>query len=189
MLPAARYAFLTNVQLISYSLIHASTVLVGLFAGSDAQDRAVLTGLRNFLRDFGGATGTTSTYAIVGLLSRLLCFIIRQSNKCLVSGAILSHLLYSQLKSTFSHDLIAKLASSAFALKDLDLSDEERSMISQAYTNGLRAVFSCFAVLSVVHLCACLCIQDYGLKREDGKQQQRGIVEASTGESGDDEQR
>ncbi|KAM0464473.1 hypothetical protein ACHAPV_002299 [Trichoderma viride] len=34
-------------------------VLVGLFAGSDAQDRAVLTGLRNFLRDFGGATGTT----------------------------------------------------------------------------------------------------------------------------------
>ncbi|EHK46108.1 hypothetical protein TRIATDRAFT_292286 [Trichoderma atroviride IMI 206040] len=91
-------------------------VLVGLFAGSDAQDRAVLTGLRNFLRDFGGATGTT------------------------ISGAVLSNVLYRQLKSTFSPELIAKLASSAFALKDLDLSDEERSMISLAYTNGLRAI-------------------------------------------------
>lgn len=50
-----------------YSLINISTVLVGLFAGSDAQDRAVMTGLRNFLRDFGGATGTTGTYAFAWL--------------------------------------------------------------------------------------------------------------------------
>lgn len=106
-----------------------------------------------------------------------------------VSGAILGNLLFSQLKSAFSSDLIAKLTSSAFVLKDLDLSDEERSMISQAYTNGLRAVFSCFAVLGVVHLCACLCIQDYGLKRENVKQQRRGIVEAGTGENEDDEGR
>lgn len=138
-------------------------VLVGLFAGSDAQDRAVLTGLRNFLRDFGGATGTT------------------------ISGAILSNLLLSQLKSAFSPALIAKLTSSAFALKDLDLSDEERKMISQAYTNGLHAIFTFFAVLSAVYVCACLCIHDYGLRRENGKRQQRGIVGPSTVESSGNE--
>lgn len=60
-------------------------------------------------------------------------------------------------------------------------------MISQAYTNGLHAVFACFAVLSVVHLCACLCIRDYGLGREDNKRQQRGIVEANTVDNGGDE--
>lgn len=40
-------------------LINTYLVLVGLFAGSDSNDRAVLTGLRNFLRDMGGATSTT----------------------------------------------------------------------------------------------------------------------------------
>lgn len=185
MLPAARYVPLTNVQLLSYSLSHALVVLIGLFAGSDAQDRAVLTGLRNFLRDFGGATGTTSTYAFVWW------YIYSISNDYLpvVSGAILGNFLFSQLKSVFSSDLIAKLTSLAFALKDLNLSDEERNMISRTYTNGLRAVFSCFAVVGVVHLCACLFIQDCGLNRENVKQQQRGIVEAGTGESEDDEGR
>lgn len=58
-----------------YSLSDVFSVLVGLFAGSDAQDRAVLTGLRNFLRDFGGATGTTSTYALAWLSSHPLFMI------------------------------------------------------------------------------------------------------------------
>lgn len=96
-------------------------------------------------------------------------------------------MLYRQLKSTFSSDFIAKLASSAFALKDLDLTNEERSMISRAYTNGLRAVFAGFAVLSAIYLCACLCIRDYGLGRESNKQQQRAIVEASRETNGGDE--
>jgi hypothetical protein len=180
MFPTARYVLLADAQFLPCSLSFVAIVLVGLFAGSDAQDRAVLTGLRNFLRDFGGATGTTGTYAIDWLSSHLLALVTRLSNKPTVSGAILSSLLFSQLKSVFSPELIAKLTSSAFALKDLDLSEEERSMISHAYTNGLRAVFSCFAVLSIVHLCACLCIRDYGLKREHGKQPQRGFPEAST---------
>lgn len=121
------------------------------------------------------------------LLGHPAIYSSRQPDEYLVSGAILSMVLSSQLKSTFSPDLIAKLTSSAFALKDLDLSDEERSMISQAYTNGLRAIFAFFAVLSVVHLCACLCIRDYGLRRGDGKRQQRVIVQAGTVEDGDED--
>lgn len=34
-------------------------VLVGLLAGSHNSDRAVITGLRNFIRDIGGAVGIT----------------------------------------------------------------------------------------------------------------------------------
>ncbi|KAI0123696.1 putative efflux pump antibiotic resistance protein [Xylariales sp. AK1849] len=122
-------------------------VLVGIFAGSNTEDRAVLTGLRNFLRDLGGATGTT------------------------VSGAVLSNVLSGQLKSTFTPGLIAKLTSSAFALDDLDLTDEEKNMISQAYMNGLHGVFVSFAVLIAIHLCSCACIRDYGLRRGDTQQQ------------------
>ncbi|KAI0554514.1 putative efflux pump antibiotic resistance protein [Xylaria curta] len=127
-------------------------VLVGLFAGSDIKDRAVLTGLRNFLRDMGGATGTT------------------------ISGAILSNVLYGQLKSRFSPRIIAKLTSSTFALKDLHLTDEERGLIIQGYMKGLRAVFASFAVLIAIHVVSCACIQDYGLSRGDTLQQ-KGITE------------
>lgn len=45
-------------------ITYTCTVLVGLFAGSDTKDRAVLTGLRNFLRDMGGAVGVTGTDSI-----------------------------------------------------------------------------------------------------------------------------
>ncbi|ETS74356.1 hypothetical protein PFICI_14222 [Pestalotiopsis fici W106-1] len=124
-------------------------VLVGLFAASDSDDRAVLTGLRNFLRDIGGATSTT------------------------VSGAILSNVLYVQLKSRFSPELIAKLVSSANALENLHLTDEEKALVNQGYMDGLHAVFASFAVLVAIHLGMCLCIKDYGLKRNSPPQMHR----------------
>lgn len=125
-------------------------VLVGLFAGSDSNDRAVLTGLRNFLRDMGGATSTT------------------------VSGTILSNVLNAQLRSRFSQETIAKMISSAFALENLHLTEEEKSLVSQGYMKGLHAVFASFAVLIAIHVCACLFIEDYGIKRDglQRKQQQ-----------------
>ncbi|KAI1745723.1 putative efflux pump antibiotic resistance protein [Xylaria scruposa] len=121
-------------------------VLVGLFAGSDTEDRAVLTGLRNFIRDIGGASSTT------------------------VSGAILSNVLHSQLKSRFSQETIAKLISSAFALEHMHLTEEEKGLVSRGYMDGIHAVFASFAVLIIIHLCACLCIHDYGLKHNASPQ-------------------
>ncbi|KAI1809582.1 putative efflux pump antibiotic resistance protein [Poronia punctata] len=126
-------------------------VLVGLFAGSDSEDRAVLTGLRNFVRDMGGATSNT------------------------VSGAILSNVLVDQLKSTFTPEFIAKLTSSAFALKDMDLTAEERALIIQGYMKGLHAVFASFAVLIAVYLGACVFIEDYGLKPRPTRRQKKSI--------------
>ena len=37
-------------------------VIVGMLAGSKNDDRAVMTGLRNFMRDMGGAIGTTGRH-------------------------------------------------------------------------------------------------------------------------------
>ncbi|KAH8200299.1 hypothetical protein TruAng_005515 [Truncatella angustata] len=124
-------------------------VLVGLFAGSDTNNRAVLTGLRNFLRDIGGATSTT------------------------VSGTILSNVLYGQLKSRFSQDTIAELISSAFALEHLHLTEEEKRLVSRGYMEGLHAVFISFAVLIAIHVCACLFIRDYGIKRDGFQRDQQ----------------
>ncbi|KAE8342655.1 hypothetical protein BDV24DRAFT_173662 [Aspergillus arachidicola] len=82
--------------------------------GSDKSDRAVVTGFRNFIRDMGGSVGVT------------------------VSGAILNNVLHNDLKGRFSEELISKITSSAFALYDFNLTDEDQELISNAYMHGLR---------------------------------------------------
>ncbi|KAE8354370.1 major facilitator superfamily domain-containing protein [Aspergillus coremiiformis] len=114
-------------------------VMVGLLAGSDKSDRAVMTGLRNFIRDMGGSVGVT------------------------VSGSILNNVLHNALTGRFSAELISKITSSAFALSDLDLTDEDKELISNAYMRGLRAVFTVFAILIALFFALTFCIQDYGL--------------------------
>ncbi|OGM39371.1 putative efflux pump antibiotic resistance protein [Aspergillus bombycis] len=114
-------------------------VMVGLLAGSDKSDRAVVTGFRNFIRDMGGSVGVT------------------------VSGAILNNVLHNDLRGRFSDAVISKITSSAFASHDLNLTDEDRELISNAYMHGLRAVFTVFAVLILLFFALILCIKDYGL--------------------------
>lgn len=156
-------------------LTNTSLVLVGLLAGSDTDDRAVMTGLRNFLRDMGGATSTTGRYLfdMIQWLTSHSFMPILINERVLVSGTILSNVLYTRLKSRFSQETIAKLISVASALEDLQLTKEERSLVSQGYTEGLHAVFASFAVLVAIHLCACVCIRDYGLKRDGFPQKQQ----------------
>ncbi|QMW30641.1 hypothetical protein G4B84_006022 [Aspergillus flavus NRRL3357] len=114
-------------------------VMVGLLAGSDKSDRAVVTGFRNFIRDMGGSVGVT------------------------VSGAILNNVLHNDLKGRFSEELISKITSFAFALYDFNLTDEDQKLISNAYMHGLRTVFTVFAVLMLLFFVLSLCIKDYGL--------------------------
>ncbi|KAM3479515.1 hypothetical protein MY5147_001710 [Beauveria neobassiana] len=138
--------FCCSGEIILEPNIRNMEILVGLLAGSDTENRAVLTGLRNFVRDLGGATGTT------------------------VSGTTLSNLLFAQLQHRFSPEMIARLTSSAFALKDLGLTDSEQRLISGAYMNSLRVIYVTFAVLAVIHLCLCLFIKDHGLKQRHAMQ-------------------
>ncbi|KAJ5672645.1 hypothetical protein N7507_001772 [Penicillium longicatenatum] len=114
-------------------------VLVGLLAGSDNADRAVITGLRNFIRDMGGSIGIT------------------------VSGAILNNVLHTGLKARFSTKMIVHLTSSALRLSDLGLLDEDKKLILALYVRGLNIIFMSFAVLTSVMLLASLCLHDYGL--------------------------
>jgi len=95
------------------------------------------------------------------------------SNEGVVSGTILSNVLYVRLRSRFSQDTIAQLISSAFALEHLHLTEEEKLAISQGYMEGLHAVFISFAVLIAIHVCACICIRDYGLERERTQRDQQ----------------
>jgi hypothetical protein len=85
----------------------------------------------------------------------------------------LSNVFYVHLKSRFSPELIAKLVSSANALGNLHLTEEEKSLVNQGYMDGLHAVFASFAVLVAIHLGMCLCIKDYGLKHNCPPQMQR----------------
>jgi hypothetical protein len=80
-----------------------------------------------------------------------------------VSGSILSNVLSIELKDKLSPSLIAQLASSVFALKDLNLSEESKQLISNSYMSGIHKVFLFNSALIAVHLCACLLIEDYGL--------------------------
>lgn len=95
-----------------------------------------------------------------------------------VSGTILSNLLFTQLlRHRYSAELIARLTSSTFALKDLGLTALERHTISGAYMNSLKVIYVTFAALASIHLCLCLCIKDYGLKQKQ-KQKQSASVQS-----------
>ncbi|KAJ5580280.1 uncharacterized protein N7459_006265 [Penicillium hispanicum] len=116
-------------------------MMVGLLAGSDKADRGVITGLRNFIRDTGGAMGT------------------------IVSGAILNGILKNQLQGHwhFSPHIISQLTSSALSLSKMKFSDAEIVLIKDAYMKGLHGVFLSYVVLAVLLLTASLFVEDYGL--------------------------
>ncbi|KAJ5723770.1 hypothetical protein N7488_001805 [Penicillium malachiteum] len=117
-------------------------VLVGLLAGTDNADRAVITGLRNFIRDMGGSIGIT------------------------VSEAILNNILQAGLKERFSSEIISRLTSSALSLPDLKLSDDDKKLVLAVYARGLNIVFISFGVLTVIMFMVSLGLRDYGLDQK-----------------------
>lgn len=99
--------------------------LVGMYANSRSEDRAVTTGLRNFIRTIGGAFGLV------------------------IAGVILSNTLRNQLTAYgTSDDTIAQLTSSTYGLDEMDLSEEEKRRILVAYMDGLYYIFIFFTVCS-----------------------------------------
>ncbi|KAL4895218.1 major facilitator superfamily-domain-containing protein [Aspergillus ambiguus] len=125
-------------------------VLVALLSNFDNKDRAVLTGLRNFVRILGGAIGIT------------------------VSGTILNNTLQAGLKDRFDAEVIAQLTSSSFAMDSMDLSEQDKSLISKVYMRGLHVVFVTYAVLISGVFVAFLLVKDQSLggKGEEHKYQE-----------------
>jgi MFS family permease len=116
--------------------------LVGVYANSRTEDRAVATGLRNFLRTIGGAFGLV------------------------VSGVILSNTLSKNLSGeTFISDsLIAELTSSTYALDNLGLSGVQKDIVLDVYMRGLHYVFVFFLVCTSLSLLLTFSVGDTSLK-------------------------
>lgn len=93
------------------------------------------------------------------------------------SGAILNNIVFTGLKTRFSEAFISQLQSSGFNLKEILISDKDRAFILARYMKGIRGVFLSYAAVIVVHLCACVFIDDYGLRGTDGESQEDHGIE------------
>lgn len=116
--------------------------LVGMYANSRTEDRAVTTGLRNFIRTMGGAFGLV------------------------ISGVILSNTLSTELAHdpTITDDFIAELTSSTYALDDLDLPHEKKENILNVYMAGLHYIFIFYTCCSGLSLCLTALVGNTNLK-------------------------
>jgi MFS family permease len=134
--------------------------LVGVYANSRTEDRAVATGLRNFLRTIGGAFGLV------------------------VSGVILSNTLSKNLSSEafVSEDLVAELTSSTYALDRLELSQSQQNRVLDVYMLGLHYVFVFFLVCSGLSLLLTAWVGNTSLKapKESPKEED---VEVASGDA------
>lgn len=124
--------------------------LVGMYANSRSEDRAVTTGLRNFIRTIGGAFGLV------------------------VSGVTLSNTLSTGLGSEdFATDaLIAELTSSTYALDSLSLSQSQQQRVLDVYMLGLHYIFIFYTVCAGLSLLLTSWVGNTSLKapkQEDGK--------------------
>lgn len=105
------------------------TSLMAIQAAVDRKDMAVATGMRNFMRQFGGMVALAICSAIVGNVVR------------------------SRLRPILTADLIDQVIRDPTALSSMDLSIEQQSAVVVAYgklyrqpwlTNIARAVSACF---------------------------------------------
>jgi hypothetical protein len=134
--------------------------LVGVYANSRTEDRAVATGLRNFLRTIGGAFGLV------------------------VAGVILSNTLSQNLggETFMSDDLIAELTSSTYALDSLDLSQEQKDRVLNVYMLGLHYVFVFFLVCTGLSLLLTFWVGNTSLKAPKTTEQEKEAEGSVPGE-------
>ncbi|KAJ4982718.1 major facilitator superfamily transporter [Stagonosporopsis vannaccii] len=116
--------------------------LVGMYANSRTEDRAVTTGLRNFIRTIGGAFGLV------------------------VSGVILSNTLRERLRneSFISDRLLIVLTSSTYALNELNFTRDQQNQVLGVYMLGLRYIFVFFTVCSGLSLLLTFWVGNTSLK-------------------------
>ncbi|KAF2637605.1 major facilitator superfamily transporter [Massarina eburnea CBS 473.64] len=116
--------------------------LVAILSNSANSDRAVATGLRNFIRTIGGAFGL------------------------IISGAILSNTLDSQLSHLpfITNQILQNLTSSTYSLDKLGFTDNEMDTVLQAYMRGIKYIYVMYAVGAGVNMVLCFCIGNTELK-------------------------
>ncbi|KAI2487958.1 Major facilitator superfamily transporter [Pyrenophora tritici-repentis] len=131
--------------------------LVGMYANGRGEDRAVTTGLRNFIRTIGGAFGLV------------------------VSGVILSNTLSRDLshQSFVSESLMQQLTSSTYDLAKYGLSQNQQEDVFDAYMLGLHYIFIFFTVCSGLGLFLTFWVGNTSLKAPK-KLDEEEVVPATT---------
>ncbi|KAI4938681.1 hypothetical protein J4E86_011221 [Alternaria arbusti] len=126
--------------------------LVGMYANSRNEDRAVTTGLRNFIRTIGGAFGLV------------------------ISGVILSNTLSRDLsKRPFVSDtLMAQLTSSTYDLDKFGLSLDQKEEVFDTYMLGLHYIFIFFTVCSGLGLALTFWVGNTSLKAPKKSDEEEG---------------
>jgi len=126
--------------------------LVGMYANSRNEDRAVTTGLRNFIRTIGGAFGLV------------------------ISGVILSNTLSRDLsKRPFVSDtLMAQLTSSTYDLDKFGLSPDQKEEVFDTYMLGLHYIFIFFTVCSGLGLVLTFWVGNTSLKAPKKSDEEEG---------------
>jgi len=84
-----------------------------------------------------------------------------------VSGAVLNNVLYAELSGIIDPDILAQITSSVFSLPNLNLSEEEKTLVLEVYMKGLRAVFTLYACLIGICFFASLFVVDRGLAEKE----------------------
>ncbi|KAF2730610.1 major facilitator superfamily transporter [Polyplosphaeria fusca] len=116
--------------------------LVAILANSSQSDRAVATGLRNFIRTIGGSFGV------------------------IISGAILSNTLSSQLSHLpfITGEILKNLTSSTFSLAESGFTEEQKEIILASYMSGIRYIYILYAASAGANVVLCLWIGNTSLK-------------------------
>jgi MFS family permease len=135
--------------------------LVAIQAHSLKRDRAVVIGVRNFLRALGGAIGLA------------------------LSSAVFSNVLKKRLNSLstpLSGNFESEILASILHVPDLSvLSNVEKEEVLDAYMSASKTVFIVWVPIMAVCLLLCFLVKDKGLKRPEEKPQ---IPEISSNEKG-----
>jgi len=140
--------------------------LVGMYANSRSEDRAVTTGLRNFIRTIGGAFGLV------------------------ISGVTLSNTLSTNLgrEEYASDQLIAELTSSTYALDALDLSPDQQEQVLDVYMLGLHYIFIFYTTCAGLSLLLTFWVGNTSLKAPKPVESEAASEAAADEESGPQEQ-
>lgn len=116
--------------------------LVAILANSSNTDRAVATGLRNFIRTIGGAFGL------------------------IISGAILSNTLDAQLSHLpfMTTEILQNLTSSTYSLNKMGFTQDQMELVLNSYMAGIRYIYILYAASAGANLVLCIWIGNTSLK-------------------------
>jgi hypothetical protein len=124
------------------------STLVAILANGNNSDRAVATGLRNFIRTIGGAFGL------------------------IISGAILANTLDTRLSHLpfMTPKILQNLTSSTYSLDKLGFDKGQKDLVLDTYVAGIRYIYILYAASSAVNLVLCAWIGNTNLKAKPPKE-------------------